>query len=214
MRTNKKLVVFDLDGTLNRTECYAVPAMLEALNDFGITSFNEQDIQNTFGARDEDTIKKFFGDKAGIYEQEYWQKVDWYSKTKYINCYKTYEDVLILLEKLKTKGYLLAICSNADLSYIKFVSDKLLISEYVDFYQPLEKNLTKDDTLKLLLNKVSPDKAVMVGDRYFDMKAARSNNIPFIGCLYGFGEKGELNGAEILVKSSLKILDAVEELLK
>ena len=35
----------------------------------------------------------------------------------------------------------------------------------------------------------------------FRMECARSCKSPFIGCLYGYGEKGELDGADYFVKS-------------
>ena len=37
---------------------------------------------------------------------------------------------------------------------------------------------------------------LVVGDRRQDLECARSCKKPFIGCLYGYGEKGELNGAD------------------
>lgn len=207
MRVGKKLVVFDLDGTLNRTECFALPAILDALRDYGITSFTEEDIKKTFGARDEDTIKLFFGNKAEEMNDIFWNKVDEYSKTRYADCYKPYYGVIEVLARLKYNGYLTAVCSNAELDYIQFVTNKLGIYGYIDYFQPLIKGKTKKDTLKMLLHKVKPKKAVMVGDRYFDMEAARYNKIPFVGCSYGFAKEGELDGADAIIDEPIEIIE-------
>lgn len=42
---------------------------------------------------------------------------------------------------------------------------------------------------------------LVIGDRRQDLECARSCKSPFIGCLYGYGEKGELDGADYFVKS-------------
>ena len=46
-----------------------------------------------------------------------------------------------------------------------------------------------------------PGPYLVIGDRRQDLECARSCKIPFIGCLYGYGEKGELDGADYFVKS-------------
>jgi phosphoglycolate phosphatase len=40
-----------------------------------------------------------------------------------------------------------------------------------------------------------PDRAVMVGDRHFDLEGARHHGIPGIGVLWGFGDRRELEDA-------------------
>ena len=46
-----------------------------------------------------------------------------------------------------------------------------------------------------------PGPYLVIGDRRQDLECARSCKSPFIGCLYGYGEKGELDGADYFVKS-------------
>jgi phosphoglycolate phosphatase len=41
--------------------------------------------------------------------------------------------------------------------------------------------------------------AVMVGDRDSDLRGARDAGVPFLGCLYGYGTREELAGADLLV---------------
>ena len=43
----KKLAVFDLDGTLNRTDLYSVPAHLKALGERGINNVTPETIIST-----------------------------------------------------------------------------------------------------------------------------------------------------------------------
>ena len=51
----------------------------------------------------------------------------------------------------------------------------------------------------------------MVGDRIFDLEAAKANHIPFVGCLYGFGPN-ELSKADIVVEHASEITQAIEQL--
>lgn len=57
----KKLAVFDLDGTLNRTDLYSVPAHLKALAERGIHNITPEQIISTFGERASDYVQKLVG---------------------------------------------------------------------------------------------------------------------------------------------------------
>jgi phosphoglycolate phosphatase len=65
---------------------------------------------------------------------------------------------------------------------------------------------TKGEMTRRALEELGPGTAVFVGDRRSDAEAASECGIPFIGCLYGYGSKQELEGARALV-------DAPEELV-
>lgn len=209
---NNKLVIFDLDGTLNRTELYAVPAHKKAMADYGVFDKTDEMIIKTFGAAALDSVELFIG------------KCDLETKREYLNKTSQYEAELIqtnageyvgssaLLDRLKAAGYQTAICSNSSVRYITMVLKALGLFEKIDFIQPLLPDMTKSDTLKILLEKVKPEKAVMVGDRIFDKLAARHNDIPFIGCLYGF-EQSEVADADHPVTCTSDIYVAVQELI-
>jgi phosphoglycolate phosphatase len=57
-----------------------------------------------------------------------------------------------------------------------------------------------DDKVDLLahlleIEKVSPERAVMIGDRAGDIVAARANRVRSIGVLWGYGSERELTDA-------------------
>ena len=62
---------------------------------------------------------------------------------------------------------------------------------------------------------LSVDRAVMVGDRRFDLEGARANGLQSIGVLWGIGERPELvdAGADRLIERPDQLPDAVTELL-
>lgn len=203
----KRLIVFDLDGTLNKTETYAAPAIADALSDMGLCDVPMADILDTFGAKDEDTNVRFFGEKANEKGPVFWAKVSEYIHGKYKDTYETFEGVLPLLKWLKREGYMTAVCSNnANLEHITGTLKKLGIYEYIDEVKEVAVGKTKDIALGELLEKVKPAYALMVGDRYFDGDAADANHIPFAACLYGYGKKEEFRGAQVCLERAQDLI--------
>ncbi len=212
MKKNNKLVVFDLDGTLNKTDLYSVPAHKKALAEYGIFDKTDEFIISKIGARGQDAVQGLLN---GCDEQtgyEYLKKVSQYEYEFIADYSGEFDGISEMLDKLKSNGYETAVCSNASERYIRMVLNALKLIDKIDYIQPLLPDMTKDDTLCLLLNKVNPEKAAMVGDRIYDKLAAKHNNIPFIGCLYGF-EQSEVCDADIPVKSPHDIFNAVETLI-
>ncbi len=208
----KKLVVFDLDGTLNQTALYAVPAHRKAMEEFGITGVTDEMVMKNFGARPVDYVKfylphadeqtqKAYLEIAGRYENELIQKY-----------HGEFEGTSQMLRKLKEDGYETAVCSNSSVRYITMVLNILNLAEYIDHIQPLIPGKIKDDTLQNLLWEQQPDKAVMVGDRIYDWNAAKANQIPFIGCGYGYNPS-ELEGCDFLAETALCVYDGVKKLI-
>ncbi|MEP7328838.1 MAG: HAD hydrolase-like protein, partial [Betaproteobacteria bacterium] len=61
-----------------------------------------------------------------------------------------------------------------------------------------------DDKVKLLAHLVAtenidPDRAIMIGDRSHDVRAARMNGARAVGVLWGYGSKEELASADAIV---------------
>ena len=208
----KKLVVFDLDGTLNKTELYAVPAHQKALHELGVTNISDADIIATFGARAEDSYHLLVGTTDPDILCVYMQKVSQYEREMIKTNAGSYDGVPQMLAGLKKRGFFTAVCSNSSERYIRMVLSNLGILKYIDDIQPLIPGLKKEDTLRLLLERMKPDRAVMIGDRSYDQSAALKNGLPFIGCLYGFRPE-EMCHADAVIKDASEIPDAVERLM-
>lgn len=209
---NKKLVVFDLDGTLNKTELYAVPAHKKALAELGIFNKSDELIISTFGARGQDEVHLLIDNNDFDKGQAYLRRVGECEREFIKDFAGSFDGIPQMLQRLKADGYRTAVCSNASERYILMVIEALGIKEYIDEVQPLIPDMTKDDTLRLLLARERPSKAVMVGDRIFDKLAAKANQLPFIGCLYGFKAE-EIADADIAVASADEINAAVLQLI-
>ena len=157
-----KLVIFDLDGTLNRTDLYSVAAQQKALEEFGVTGIPEADLKGCLGGRPIDYAKRFLP-------------------------HLTHEDHLRYLER-------------------ELYWEKVIMEKSCGSFEGIP------ELLDLLLQREEPEAAVMVGDRIFDMEAARGNSIPFIGCLYGYCP-AEMAGSDRTVDCAAAIFDAVQDLI-
>lgn len=208
----KKLVVFDLDGTLNRTELYSLPAHKKALSNINIFDKTDEFIVSLFGARAEDCVHLLIDSEDQQKSHDYIKSVSKYETEFIEGLAQEFEGTSDMLDALHKDGYRTAVCSNASERYIKMVLNALNITNKIDYIQPLLPGLIKDDTLRLLLEKEKPIKAVMVGDRIYDKNAAKANEISFIGCMYGF-KNSEVADADIAVKTASEIYGAVKKLI-
>lgn len=208
-----KLVVFDLDGTLNRTDLYAVPAHRTAFEELGMFGVTDEEIISNFGASDTDYLKKMVPHLNREESQRHLARVAELEEYFLREFHGEYEGVTGMLAALKKLGYRIAVCSNASSRYICCVLQTLNLSSYVDEIQQLVEGTDKSRSLALLLARVRPDAAVMVGDRFYDMDAAAENGLPFIGCAYGYGKEEEMAAANVMVESAADIVSAVQALI-
>lgn len=209
----KRLAVFDLDGTLNRTELFSVPAHMRALAERGIHDVTPQMVIDTFGERAEDYVKKLMGPSSPEEARRYLDDVAKYERELIWENGRAYDGVAEGLKRLQEDGVITAICSNSSSRYINMVLNALHLSELIDEIQDLRPGMTKVETLHLLLDRVNPDAAVMVGDRSFDIEAGKKNGLKTIGCAYGF-QPNEAAQADVVIESGAEIYHAAVTLLE
>ena len=108
MESSKVIVIFDVDGTINQTEVYAVKAYRKALEEVGKNGFSDKEFIERIGAPFEQDVRYFFGENQSeqveIFKtliQKYW--IDGMKESA-----KTFEGIHQMLEELKEKGYKLA----------------------------------------------------------------------------------------------------------
>lgn len=209
-----KWIIFDLDGTLSQTDLFMVPAIREAMEICGINMCNDDKIRATIGERVEETNLKFFGEKSCHAAEEFWGCVESLQNNKYADYMETYEGVEEMLDFVHESGYMTAVCSNAEISYIQDVLGKINILTKIDKIRPVIPGKEKTESLRVFLEENKPEFAIMVGDRIYDIDAARENDILSIGCLYGCGDWKELQDADFLVEKPEEISDILERIEK
>lgn len=208
----QKWVIFDLDGTLNRTDTFVIDAYRQGQKEFGIQVLDEKTILSTCGQKESDSLPVLAPALNGQERRAFRARVVELYMKSIRQKGMAYDGCLQMLSQLKERGFHNAICSNAMRSYIDEVLETLKLSALIEEIQPIDPDLTKEGTLALLLKRLHADKAVMVGDRSFDFDAAKANHIPFIGCLYGFAP-WEVSHADLAVEKPIDIVAAVSRLI-
>lgn len=174
---------------------------------------SEENIISCIGNHPKDIAKIIFGELSEEEFLEWRKEVKGYQYELMPTKARTFDGIPEMLQSLKDEGYGIAICSNAFPEQIARVLHALKIKDYFDGIACLDWGENKVEVLKNLLAKLQPEAACLVGDRKFDLEAARANGIPLIGCGYGYAPE-EIHEADVVVQHADEIMKATEKLLQ
>lgn len=212
MEQCSKLIVFDLDGTLNRTELFSVGVHRMVQTEFGWPAQSPEQIMSIFGAPASEYIESLLPGADDATKRNYLNRVSEAERDS-MNLAAAYEGCIEMMDTLHAKGYKTAVCSNSSFRYINAVLTAIKLADKIDYIQPLEPGMTtKGQSLGSLLAKTGCSVAVMVGDTVYDQQAAMDNKIPFLGCRYGYRPQ-EMEDLENAVDKPLDIPAAIAALV-
>ena len=216
---HKKVILFDLDGTLIDSVpdlALAVNHMLEALNR---ESFSEDTIRYWVGNGAQVLVKRALSGQTEIdenldpilFEKALGIFLTFYGQNLCLNT-AAYPNVSTTLHALKEEGYRLVIVTNKPFDFVGPILEGLRLDGLFDFWlggDSLDKK--KPDPLPLLhvcehMN-VSIDQCVMVGDSKNDLLAANTCGMQSVGVTYGYNY-----GEDIGIYNPTFIIDDFSEL--
>lgn len=209
-----KYILFDLDGTLTDSKPGITTCVQYALHRMGIEEPDLNKLEPFIGPPLMDSFHDFYGfsEEQGKQATAYYRER--YSVTGLFEN-EVYPGIDRLLADLKTAGKKLAVASSKPQVYVERILDHFGLLTYFDVVVGSEMNGTrtkKEEVVEEALRRLLPEKynaVAMVGDRRFDIEAARAYHIAGIGVAYGYAAPGELEkaGADV-------IAETVEELGK
>lgn len=216
-------IFFDYDGTLHDSMQVYGPAFRKAvawLEQEGYlehAEYSDEWISHWLGW----TTEKMWTTFAPQLPEEVWRKAAHMVGVEMDNLSSTgggalFDGVPDMLGKLKQQGYTIAFLSNCRRAYRDAHRGYYGLDRWIDVYHCAENypGLAKWEIYrKVAGDGRHPHPHVMVGDRFHDIEVATRNGIPSVGCLYGYGEPGELDAASICVDNPRQIPNAVKELL-
>lgn len=182
-----RLIIFDLDGTLFRTETVDIEAFNKtlALNGYQIKQSHE--ILNLMGLVLADILKILLATNDLEVIEKFKSQLIKIEDEEIIEHGQLYEGTYEFLVNLKKKGFTLCICSNGNEEYVKSIAKKFNFYELFSDIWYEKKGISKDQAVKILKDKYNVDSFIMVGDRLCDIEAAKNNGGISIGAAYGFG---------------------------
>ena len=211
----KKLVIFDLDGTLLDTIADLAESANYALKQLGYPTHDVETIRTFVG----NGINKLLERALPSHEQTEENVIRMRSHfVPYYDIHNAdlstpYPGIVSLLEDLQAKGILIAVASN---KYQK--ATVKLVKQYfpnIDFIEILGQregiNVKPDPTIVFdILQKadVSKEDILYVGDSGVDMQTAINAGVDAVGVTWGFRPRAELESFQ-----PMGLIDKAEELL-
>ena len=187
---NKKAIIFDLDGTLWETLDSTYTSINTVAKNHNCKEISREKVAQNYGNNKIESAKLFFPD---LEQEKAFKLLDEADAMNVENLtknggflYPGLEEVLFNLQQ----DYDLFIVSNtATKKYIEaFLLSSKLFKYFKDYMAASEISLSKGNTLIKIMDDYYIEDAIYVGDTIKDKEAADIANIPFIQCLYGFGE--------------------------
>ncbi len=193
------LILFDLDGTLTDPAEGITNSARHALAKRGITVADRTELYKFIGPPLINSFMQFYGythDEAvqGVadYREYYADRGIWENKV--------YPGIPELLSDLKAAGKTVVMATSKPEYFAKLIAERFGIAPYFDLIAGStmdETRTNKSEVITYALTQLNADtaRAVMVGDRSYDVLGANALGIPCIGVTFGYGSEEELRTA-------------------
>lgn len=214
MIREKKLIIFDLDGTLCDTLLDLAGAVNYSLTKHNLPNKSVDFVRNAIGNGVEVLISRCIED--GFNNAQYAEVLNDF-RTYYLANYKSktvpYKGVKETLIALKNKGYLLAVCTNKlHEAALDIINDFFPnIFDMVLGSIPSLKKKPSSEMIEHILKElnVSKEDTLYIGDTNVDYEVANNSGVDLVLVSYGYRKKDQLISLD---KRSL-IIDDICELL-
>ena len=190
------IALFDLDGTLSESGEGILYCVKKIFAETGRTLPDEKKLGTFIGPPMYDSLRS-----CGFSHEEAEDGVTIYKRhyvEKGIFMQRLYDGMLPLLKELKNSGVRLSVATTKYMPFAERIAQMLGLAPYFDFVAGATagpERRTKAKVIRYALNHLgtdSSDRIVMIGDTKFDAEGAAKENVDFIGCLYGYGTKEEM----------------------
>ena len=194
----RRSAIFDLDGTLTDSKPGILGCLTSALDahripwtgplDWFIGPPADQSVRRLMPDADDPRRAALLHDYRLCYDATGWQENS------------VYPGVHAVLQSLQASGWQLFVCTSKREDFARRILEKFALNPYfLALYADTVGSLhhTKTALLRRLLEEQSldPATAYMVGDRNFDIEAARASGVTSIAVTYGYGTAEELESA-------------------
>lgn len=191
--------LFDLDGTLTDPGEGITRSVAYALSFFGLEVKDRTALYPFIGPPLVDSFSTFYGFSPEKARQAVGRYREYFSRQGIFEN-ELYPGIKELLENLKRHGVRILLASSKPELYARKILEHFQLLPFFDFVAAATMDDTrskKTDVVRYALETcgISPDRAVMIGDRQHDIEGAKDNALESIGVLWGYGSREELSAA-------------------
>lgn len=205
---NKRVILFDLDGTLIDSAIGITNGARKGLARFGIEEPDRTKLYKFIGPPLLESFQVFYGmtpqqaEEAVKVYREYYGATGMFENT-------VYEGIPELLRDLRAAGKTLAVATSKPEVFSVRILEKFALAQYFHHIGGASFDASRSSKSAVvayslgLCGNPDPETVVMVGDRKHDVEGAKNNGLQSIGVLYGYGDRPELEaeGATVIAES-------------
>ena len=205
-----KTVLFDLDGTLTRSEEGITRCALYAAERMGFTGHTQEEFKAFIGPPLFTSFKEIVGmtdeqaERATQLYRERFSVLGWKEN-------EVYAGIPYVLRSLKKNGLRVAIVTAKPQMFAERIAKLFGLAPYLDAIVGPGPENREASKAGLVARGVAllGGPAAMVGDRKFDIEGGRANGVMTIGVTYGYGTQEELAaaGADHIAHTPEALLD-------
>lgn len=217
---NGGAVLLDLDGTLTDSFPGISRSILHALDRMGAPPLPESELRNWIGPPIHQSFAAHFGgdEDAGVRARTFYRE-----RFASVGIYENsvYPGIPEALAAMHGAGLRLFLATSKARPYAERIVDHFELSPFVEAVHGSELDGTRSDKAEIIAHvlatrNVDPGRAVMVGDRSYDIVGARRNGIGVVGVTWGFRSDGEFasHPPDRIVERTEDLPGAVAEVLR
>jgi HAD superfamily hydrolase (TIGR01549 family) len=194
-----KLIMFDMDGTLFRTETSFFPSVREFASRHAFPVPEEAFLRSFIGQSGSEWRAWLEQLQLGQSTEELASEFDLVEREYVRTQGELYEGAADVLRTLSLDGWKLGVCSNAPEWYPEMILARAGVRDlFMVVRVPSRPDQTKSMMLCEVWNEFRPERCAMVGDRADDMRAAYAGGYFAIGAVYGWAPQ-ELELADVRI---------------
>ena len=209
----KKLLIFDLDGTIADTIWSIRDAVNLALELHGYEKRSYDEVRRAIGNGAYELIRKSLPTNVAEDRAEVLRVLSDYDRlygTTYSRIDGCYDGMMDTLVSLKNKGYILVVLSNKQDAYVKKIVELLFSKGFISFAEGQRDDRPKkpDPTVPLMIARhfgVAPENCAFIGDSEVDVMTGKNSSMTAIGCSWGYRPREALEDADVIVDHPCEI---------
>ena len=212
---DKDLILFDFDGTVIDNSEGIFNCISYAADKMGLPRLSPEIMRTFIGPSLFDSFTKHYQKDEATVKEIIACYRERYNEKGFLETV-LYPDIKEVIERLTLDGYTVCIVSSKPLPFVTKIVEFLAIKQYFsalccpDFSQHTsEKDRLIGEAVKQFGS--TKEKTVMVGDRHFDIDAAKAAGVESIGVSYGFAQENELEnaGADFVVDTPKELYSLI-----